>query len=427
MSSDDLDFLYGLKREGIKMDLSIMRQLSQRLGNPQDSFESFHITGTNGKGSTSAFIFNVIKNLGVSGLYTSPHLIRFNERIAVNDHLIEDSYLEKFMEENRDLILSLMQADRNPTFFETTTMIAFQYFKDRKVQLASIEVGLGGRLDSTNIITPLVSVIASVGYEHADKLGCSLESIAYEKAGIIKKGRPVVLGDSKPPVVKTVKRIADINGSKLIRVDNDAKISNFEMSLEGTRFSISTAQDRYDLETSLIGDFQTRNAAMAILALEASEVRGLSRKAIENGIRNTVWPGRMEIISRNPLVIVDSAHNPPAANALSQNISRILPEKPVLLIGMMKDKDIYSFLAAIRKIGDTVIFTTPDEPLRAADPSVLNATFGSMFRESRCIPDPGEALQYARSRYSSILVTGSMYLVGAIKKLEHSAAEPFKY
>ncbi len=417
MSQVNLDFLYGLKREGIKLELSIMRQLSQQMGNPQDSFQSFHITGTNGKGSTSAFIFNVLRKLGTSGLYTSPHLVKFNERIAVDTHLIEDAYIEKFMDENRRLIESLMQKERNPTFFEATTILAFQYFRDQKVKVASVEVGLGGRLDSTNIVTPVVSVITSVGYEHADKLGCSLEAIAYEKAGIIKKSRPVILGDTKPQVVRMVKRIADVNESRFIQLDNAVKFSNLEFSLEGSKFSIGTEHDTYDLETRLIGDFQARNAAMAVLALENSGLNGISRKVIEDGIRNTVWPGRMEIISREPLVMVDSAHNPPAANALGHNISKVLREQPVLIIGMMKDKDIYSYLAAIRRISGSVIFTTPDEPMRAADPCMLNRTYGPMFNESLCISDPVEALEYAVSKYSSILVTGSMYLVGVIKKI----------
>lgn len=184
----NLDYLYNLKRAGIKYDLTVMREFADMLGHPERDFRSIHITGSNGKGSTSAFIYSILRQKFSVGVYTSPHLERFNERIIVDNEEVPDEYIDGFIEKYRPKFDELSKVNRNPTFFEVTTMMAFQYFKDRKVDYASVEVGLGGRLDATNIIMPEVSVIAQVGYEHADKLGCSLTSIAYEKAGIIKEG-----------------------------------------------------------------------------------------------------------------------------------------------------------------------------------------------------------------------------------------------
>ncbi len=426
MSTVDLDFLYNLKREGVKLDLAVVRDFAKNLDNPQDSFKSFHIAGTNGKGSTSAFIYNALQERAETGLYTSPHLIDFNERIVSGRTMIPNEYIEKFIASNRGLIEKLRVSLRNPTFFETTTLLAFSYFQSRKDRVASIEVGLGGRLDSTNIITPEVSVITTIGYEHADKLGCSLESIAWEKGGIIKKGRPVVLGDTKGAVIKEIKKISDVRDSKLLLRIKECSVKNVQESEEGISFDLTTSKDSYSIHTDLVGEFQIENISNAVLALEQSDDLNPGRTAIEKGIFNTRWPGRMEIISKSPFIMVDSAHNPPAADTLTYNYMRIFKEKPVLVIGMMADKDIFSFLRAIRPISDRVIFTTPDEPDRAAKPEMLSEISGNIFREKRVIQDPYEAIEYAKRNYDHILVAGSMYLVGIIKKFEKSNAQPFK-
>jgi dihydrofolate synthase/folylpolyglutamate synthase len=426
MSSVDLDFLYNLKREGIKLDLAVMRDFAKYLDNPENSFRSFHVAGTNGKGSTSAFIYNALQETTETGLYTSPHLIDFNERIVSGRTMIPDEYVEKFIASNKELIEKLRMTVRNPTFFETTTLLAFNYFRSRHDSVASIEVGLGGRLDSTNIITPEVSVITTIGYEHADKLGCSLESIAWEKGGIIKKGKPVVLGDTKAAVIKEIKRISDVRDSKLLLRVKECSVKNIIESEDGTSFDLTTSMDTYHIHTDLVGEFQTENISNAVLALEQSDDFNPGREKIEKGIANTRWPGRMEIITKSPFIMVDSAHNPQAADTLTYNYKRIFREKPVLVIGMMADKDMFSFLRAIRPISDEVIFTTPDEPDRAAKPEMLSEISGNIFREKHVIQDPIEAVEYAKAHFDHILVAGSMYLVGVIKKSEGSNAQPFK-
>ncbi|MGC8608973.1 MAG: bifunctional folylpolyglutamate synthase/dihydrofolate synthase [Thermoplasmata archaeon] len=419
----NLQYMYDLKREGVKYDLSIMNSFADYMGHPENDFKSFHITGSNGKGSVSAFIFNIMRSYGSVGLYTSPHLVRFNERIILDKKQISDEYINSFIGNLKGTIEELAKNNRNPTFFEVTTMMAFKFFSEMKAEYGSIEVGLGGRLDATNIITPAVSVIAQVGYEHADKLGCSLSSIATEKAGIIKEGRPVVLQDDKPEVISAVKRIATLKHSKLIRLDR-SEIRNLITDENGTSFDFKTENDEYHLKTKAIGDYQALNAATAVLAVENSGI-DYNSKAIEKGISETIWPGRLEILSRNPMVVIDAAHNPPAANQMVRSFLRVFKQKPLLVVGMLSDKDSYSYLHILRKISDRIIFTTPDEKERAMDPDQLNRLYGHIFSESRAISDPLEALREAKEESDFVFVTGSIYLIGIIKGIYTTEVMPF--
>lgn len=425
MLSDDLDFLYGLYREGIKLDLSMTKEFSRRLGNPEDSFKSFHIAGTNGKGSTSAYIYNTLMRKYSTGLYTSPHLIRFNERIIARREPITDNEISDFINENRELVADLSKENRNPTFFEATTIMAFKYFASKGVDYASVEVGLGGRLDSTNILTPEVSIITQVGYEHADKLGCSLTSIAMEKAGIIKPGVPVVLGDSKKEVVDTVRKQAEARGSDFLHVPKLASITGLQQDLNGSRFLLTTPKKEYNITTGLIGKFQPINIATAVIALENSGVPGITKREVEAGIKNTKWPGRMDIIRKDPIVMVDGAHNPPAANALKLSIKELDIKSPLLLVGMLSDKDSFSFLRIMREISDRIVFTSPGEPTRDVKPEKLKDVSSSIFKNSKVIEDPIDAYNYAVENSEFVLVTGSLYLVGAIMKHQNSPVMPF--
>jgi dihydrofolate synthase/folylpolyglutamate synthase len=418
------DFLYRLKREGIKLDLSVTEEFANLLGNPQNSFQSIHVAGTNGKGSVSAYIYNVLRQKYRTGLYTSPHLIDFNERIVSGKDVIPDSYIEKFLDAHKEKIEELSRINRNPTFFEVTTLLAFCYFRDTACRYAAVEVGLGGRLDSTNIILPLISVITQIGFEHADKLGGSLTAISYEKGGIIKSGIPVVLGDNKPEVVRTITSIAQRRNSRMLTVEADTKITELDMSIEGNNFTLETPANSYRIKSPLIGQFQVRNIATSVLAVENSGIK-IGKRNIEKGIWETRWPARMEIIRKDPMVMVDSAHNPPAAVAISSTLRKITDEKPLLLVGMLSDKDPFSFLSELRKISENIVFTTPEEPLRSIDPDNLQRLYGNMFANSRSIRDPYEAYDYCLGKGQFLLVTGSMYLVGLIKKIERSPVIPY--
>lgn len=425
MFSPDLKFLYGLYREGIKLDLSATMEFAQSMGNPQNNFRSFHIAGTNGKGSTAAYIYNILMEKDNTGLYTSPHLIKFNERIIAGREQITDEEIIRFIQGNKPLIEELSTKNRNPTFFEASTIMAFQHFADKNVKYASIEVGLGGRLDSTNIIEPEVSVITQVGYEHADKLGCSLTSIAGEKAGIVKPGRPVVLGDTKREVIETVRKFAESRNSSFIHSPSVCRITELEQDIRGSRFNLSTPTGEYRIDTSMVGRFQPGNICTAILAVESSKVDTFSEKDIERGISRTRWPGRMDIIRKDPVVMVDGAHNPPAANALRVSMEELKVKSPTLLLGMLSDKDAFSFLRIMQKVSDRVIFTTPDEPTRAIPAETLAKMAEGIFKDPLVIDNPLEAYEKAIATSDFVLVAGSLYLIGAIMEHEKAPVMPY--
>lgn len=425
MLSQDISFLYGLYREGIKLDLSMTRDFAARLGNPERKFKSIHVAGTNGKGSTSAYIYNILQEKHSAGLYTSPHLVRFNERVIANHEPITDQEISDFVVRNRDLISELSRENRNPTFFEATTVMAFKHFEEKGVEYASVEVGLGGRLDSTNIITPEASVITQVGYEHADKLGCSLTSIAYEKGGIIKQGVPVILADEKPEVVRTISSLAQSRKSRLVRAQKDSVITDLEQGLAGSSFRLSTPGNDYEIKTSIVGRYQPRNIASAVLAIENSGTGDITRGQVESGVRKCRWPGRVDVIRRDPVTIADGAHNPPAANALRLSLADLGIRNPTLVVGMLADKDSFSFLRIMRQISGRVIFTSPDEPMRAIPPGKLQALSSGIFPESSVIEDPIDAYEKAVSDSDSVVVTGSLYLVGTIMEHEKLPVMPY--
>ncbi len=425
MPQQELNYIYGLYRQGIKLDLSVTREFSKLMGQPEKKFKILHVAGTNGKGSTVSMIYNMLMKKYHTGIYTSPHLVRFNERIISDRDPITDSELVDFVRQNKDLIERLSKENRNPTFFEATTVLAFQHFAEKNMDYASVEVGLGGRLDSTNIVTPEVSVITQVGYEHADKLGCSLTSIAGEKAGIVKEGIPVILGDSKREVVETVRRIAQSRDSEFVHAPSVTEISNLEADLGGTRFTLGTPRREYKIDLRLLGEFQPSNVACSILAMENSKADSITKSDIEAGIRNTRWPGRMDIIRKDPVVMVDGAHNPQAANALRISLKELGVREPTLLLGMLSDKDAFSFLRIMREVSAKVVFTAPDEPYRAIPPEKLNAISGGIFKDPKIIGDPIQAYEAAKSDSDFVVVAGSLYLAGAIMEYEKAPVMPF--
>ena len=413
MNNEILNFIYNLKREGIKYDLNVMRDFDQFFGSPHREFNSVHITGSNGKGSVANMIFNVLRKASSCGLYTSPHLVRFNERIFAQDREISDDEIEEYMEIYKEFIGGNMKLNRNPTFFEVTTEMAFQYFKDRKMKWGSVEVGLGGRLDATNIITPKVSVITKISYEHIDKLGTTLLEIAREKGGIIKDNVPIITGETKNEPLNEMKRISKLKNAKFIEAPKYASIRSFHPTETGSEIDVKTERDDYHINVKLAGYFQAENVRTAISAIE-NLPDPPDRNIIEKGLENSRWPGRMEIISESPKVIIDSSHNPPAALTLANSINEIYKKKPVLVVGMLSDKDHYSYLHNISRCADSIILTTPVEPQRSVNPYELKPIADDVFKEVRVIPDPMEAYEYAIQKYDFILITGSMYLIGEI-------------
>ena len=417
-------YLYGLQSHGIKPGLARTRALLGSLGDPHRSFRSIHVGGTNGKGSTAAMIASVLGSRGYRvGLYTSPHLIDFTERIQVNGRVISSDRVRALTEKIRQASDACLSEP--PTFFEATTVLAFACFAEAGVDCAVIEVGLGGRFDATNVLMPLVSVITTIGLDHQEYLGTTPESIAFEKAGIIKQGVPVVAGRLAPESLSVIRRTAAEREAACVALGED-----FDTRGEAPeQFSYGGMRRRYDsLSCPLPGRHQMDNAACALAALELAEARGLAvgEEAVREGLRVVRWPGRLELVSRRPDVWLDDAHNPQAAEALAAHLTTLSarrgPAAPgclILVVGMMRDKDrkgVLSRLAFVPGVSHLVV-TSAAHP-RATDPQELARDSEGLGVPVAVRPTVAEAFAHARSLAGpddTICVTGSLLVVGEAK------------
>jgi dihydrofolate synthase/folylpolyglutamate synthase len=414
-----LKFLYDLEYFGIKLGLHNISALLRYLDSPHTRYPTIHIAGTNGKGSTAALIASALTAAGYrTGLYTSPHLIRFNERIRVNGKEIGDEDIVHYMRALRPQ-LDLTGA----TFFEATTAMAFKYFFDQRVNVAVIETGLGGRLDSTNVITPEVSVITSIGYDHKEHLGNTLERIAFEKAGIIKPGVSCVTGAIAPGPLAVIKQIAKRKQASVYDASK-VVVTVKNSSLEGLKLDVNTRGKKYSgLHVSLAGEHQIENAKMALAALEIFADRTgkeISREAVRKGFSNvhrySGFRARLESVSKTPLIIADVAHNPPAMRTLVRSLEKLHFGRWVTVFGVMSDKEFGPILSELAKVSRLLVSGTPatnralpgTQVTAAARAKGIESVFGGAM--------PG-ALKLAiaeRRCDEAILVTGSHFVVGEI-------------
>ena len=383
-----------------------------------------HVAGTNGKGSVSAMLESVLREAGLrTALYTSPHLIRFNERIRVAGVPIPDKDLNRLLDEaeRADQIQSAAPGGRLGTFFELTTTVALKWFLKQQVQMAVLETGMGGRLDSTNVVTPLLSVITEIGMEHTTFLGDTLEKVAAEKAGIIKPGRPVVVGKQKPVVAKVVAEKARAVGAPILRADERVSVRRLSQDLDGQVLSIETAEGAWPpLRLPLLGDFQLNNCALAIVALEwlrDSLGLPLTQEILRAGLEKTRWPGRCQVVSRDPVFLVDVAHNPDAAQALAFFLKKFRGKKPVALIcGMLADKDAEGFFRLLRPVVDACVLVPlasersmpMDRLLAAAKAANLPAAEGILPAAVR------NGVKWAKANDGIVVAAGSLYLASAV-------------
>ena len=408
-------------KESFRLDR--MRRLASGLGNPQKDFKSIHIAGTKGKGSTSAITHAILKEAGYrTGLYTSPHLSSFRERIRIDDELISEEDVSRILSRIKDAVDSMK--DDLPTFFEVYTALAYLYFKERSVDFAVFEVGLGGRLDATNILEPLVSVITPISYEHTDKLGNTLTEIATEKAGIVKANSVCVVAPQEEESLKAIVGICSQRRAKAILVGKDIKFKEITFTDSREIFTVSGMLGDYPrLEMSLLGAHQIVNAATAIGTIEALHFSGfdIDREAVKKGVRGAKWPGRLEVVSRRPYMILDGAQNRASAGALSRAIKRAFKyRKLILVLGVSSDKDIKGILDELLPIADTVILTKAKVPDRAAAPERLEELITSRDKAIFLTQDVGDALVKARSNACAedlILVTGSLFVVGETRQV----------
>jgi len=420
-----LERLFGLERGGGKLGLAGIRVLLEALGRPERHFASLHVAGTNGKGSTACYLERLVRETGpVTGLYTSPHLVDFRERIRIGGVCVAaDEVIEGF-----DAVARLPEAEGR-TFFEAATAIAFRSLAERRVEAGVIEVGLGGRLDSTNVIEPSVCVITPVGLDHTDLLGPTLSHVAAEKAGIVKAGVPVVTAPQVGSVAAVIESAAREQGAELVRVATRARVARTVPGPEGTEVRLRT-RDFGDLSFRLraLGRHQAANAALAVAAYSVALEHGLrlptggrlhpekpAPAALERALAAARWPGRFERSAREPRVHWDGAHNPHGARVLRRAWREAMRDAPAaLVLGMSADKDARGFLRALAGPWRKVFAAAP-ETTRAADPQELvrhAGAWGVPTSIHGSIADAlAAALEWVGSR-GRVLVTGSLFTVG---------------
>ena len=419
--SSAVAYLYRLQKHGIKLGLMTITALMVRLGMPQTRYRTLHIAGTNGKGSTAAMAAAVLQAAGYRvGLYTSPHLVEFRERIRVNGEMIAESRVAQLTEQ----LQALCQPDLSPTFFEYTTAMAFQHFADSGVDVAVLEVGLGGRFDATNLIAPMACAVTTISLDHQEYLGTTCSSIAFEKAGIIKPAVPVVLGRIEDHALRTIERTARERQAPVFRLDEDFRTEGEEPQ----QFSYRGLGVQYDgLTCALEGRHQLDNAACALALLGAAAPQGIAvtAEAVRAGLRAVNWAGRLEVVDRRPTILLDGAHNPAAATALADFLTRSdrsHPSRPVVVVlGMMRDKDHRGFVEPLRDLVDEVVLTQADLP-RSATAQELRALLEGLLPHPHVVQSIGDAMALARQLATPeglVCVTGSLMLVGECKAWFH--------
>ncbi|HEX6822483.1 MAG TPA: folylpolyglutamate synthase/dihydrofolate synthase family protein [Candidatus Sulfotelmatobacter sp.] len=414
-----------------KFDLEHMRVLLRALGHPEQSFPSVLIAGTNGKGSTAATLASILRASGLKiGLYTSPHLIRINERIRISGEQISDrdfAQLHAAVDKAAEQLVSTGELPWHPSFFEMMTAIAFRYFARERVNVAVLEVGMGGRLDATNVVDALVSVIADISLDHQKYLGNTVTEIAREKAGIIRPGGIVVTLPQQPAANDVIgNTILELDATGVSAVQYVPPVSPASAEYHNAQ----TSRSQYPLEvmgkqilvdTRLVGRHQLRNIALAIAAAEQVAKKGftgVTAEAIERGIRDTSWPGRFQVIEHKaawPEVVLDVAHNPAGAWALRSVLSERYGDRPLIFVfGAMRDKAISEIAEILFPIADRVIATQPENP-RAATPEEIRQAAGRTGAEIDCIAAVPAAMERGRQTAlpdGVMVVTGSIYLVG---------------
>ena len=418
--------MYGLRRFGIKLGLSTIRQILSALGNPQHRYACIHVAGTNGKGSVASFLASILNASGYKvGLYTSPHLVRFNERICVNNRQISD---EDVVSAYR-AVTDVQCGDREPTFFEYTTAMALYEFGRQAVDWAVIETGMGGRLDATNVLQPVVSIITNVSLEHQTYLGETLAEIAGEKGGIIKRNTPVVTAVSQPSAISVLEKLASELSAPLFRLKKDFRVrrnANHTFSYYGLDHVWR------GITTSLTGSHQVENAA---LVLATCELLGRNKmiiplKHIQAGLDNTRWPGRLEVVSDHPMIILDGAHNLGACKELAKYLRTELKGRRItLVIGILDDKPYTAILECLLPVCSQVILTSPKID-RALPVDTLYPIAAALTADVRKIPDVSRAIAFAvqNARPEDVIcVAGSLYVVGEAKAFLNQSEEGVQY
>lgn len=422
---ETLEYLNSLNVFGMRLGLVRMEELLSILGNPQNDYSTVHVTGTNGKGSVTAMLTAILQESGFkTGMFTSPHLVSYTERMQINGKWAAESAFAAAVTEVRQACEKMVAGgNEQPTQFEVLTAAAFLLFKHEKVDYAVIEVGLGGLLDSTNVITPKVSVITNVSFEHADKCGGTFEGIAEHKAGIIKEGVPVVTG-AEGIALDIIRETAAVHDADIYVLDEDFSVSTTRKKM--VRFTGSAeVMGEVDYRLNLLGLYQVKNSALAAAAAMVLAVDELSitKASIRHGMGKVTWPGRFELLEDavkryGHSIILDGAHNPAGIKTLRESLDFYYPsEKRVFLLGILQDKAFAEMLEILLRPEDTVIFTTPDSE-RAAEPEELLEYANVIHKEA--VGNPAEALKRANELTGAddlLICAGSLYLIGTLRDI----------
>ena len=416
-----IDYLYRLEYSGIKLGLENVSRLLKFLGNPQDKWPAVHIAGTNGKGSTAAFIYTILREAGFKvGLYTSPHLLDFSERIQINEKKISWDVIVAYTRKLKNQI-----EHQQATFFEATTALAFAYFADQQVDIAVIETGLGGRLDATNLVHPLVTIITSISEDHQQYLGSTLPQIAFEKAGIIKTGIPCITIQQEADILPILQEKAVEQNSPFFVIKPADHLKIISETLQGSTFDLLLPQrSLQNLKILLAGDHQIGNASLAVASVLNLKSFPCSEQQIRAGLSKTDWPGRFQHIAENPLTILDVAHNPAGFKKTLAFIRSKMPGKRIwAIVGLSKDKD-YQKIADILSQYVFKVGLVSGFSIRILDPAIMWSELKNRSKPVEKFADITEAYSAFRALIPAddlLLIIGSHYLAGEfIKKIQIS-------
>jgi len=427
-----LRYLEKIQNLGIKFGLDNVRTILYAFDNPHLKYPSVLVAGTNGKGSVCAMLTQILTLHGFSaGLFTSPHLVRVEERIRIGKRKIARRSFCKLLTALRAKIEELIVSRKllsPPTYFEMLTCLAFLFFKEQKVDMAFLEIGMGGRFDATNVVKPSVSVITTISAEHQKFLGDSLSQIAFEKAGIVKPGVPVVCGVEVEEAYKTIKKRANELKAPFFGVFARKSCFKKQKTGKGYAFEYNSGREKYSYRPSLPGEHQGKNAAVAIAcALQLSNNwKKLEKEKIILGIETTRWYGRLEVICRRPLVLLDGAHNEEGARALEKYVREFVPAPVILVYAAMQDKKIEKIADILFPLAEKVILTRFPY-FRAEEPDEMRDRLQGFKDRIVCEPDARKAFEMAiqsAGARGSILITGSLFLVGEIKKFKTKCRKP---
>lgn len=419
--NEALQYVESIGKFGINLGMARIERFCEILGNPEKKLKVIHVGGTNGKGSTTTFISKILEDAGYRvGVYTSPYIERFTERIRINKDEIPESEVARLVTEMVPHVETLVSEGlEHPTEFEVITAVAFKYFAEQNVDFVVLEVGLGGRFDATNVVDPLIAAITTISLDHVNVLGDNVATIAYEKAGIIKKDKPLVLYPQEESAEKVIMDVCSEMNTKLYKV-NDIKHEVTSESVNGTEYNLTGLVNYENVKIAMLGHHQVMNTKTAILVIKALRDLGysISDENIYNGLKSATWPARFEVLTKDPIIVLDGGHNVQGIEALVDSINKYFPNKKIkITCGMLSDKDYNKMTSDLLSIGDNFITVTPNND-RALTADELCDIIKANGKEAKAAKDIKEAVDIAletRSDDEMLVFCGSLYMIGEVR------------